>query len=81
MVGGQMYGQSDGGCHYRRTGRVCEVGFEDMKKAVKKAGGTGEKVICTGNAPVKTGAYSKKLGNEDDKGNCQCNGDCGVFQK
>ena len=57
-----------------------QLAADDMKKAVKKAGAQARKDIQE-NAPVKTRCLCKELGGEDHEGNCQCNGDRGVFQE
>ena len=48
-----------------------QLAADDMKKAVKKAG----------ECPCEDRCLRKELGGEDHEGNCQCNGNRGVFQE
>ena len=53
-----------------------QLAADDMKKAVKKAGAQARK-----ECPCEDRCLCKELGGEDHEGNCQCNGDRGVFQE
>ena len=56
-----------------------QLAADDMKKAVKKAGAQARKT--SRKCPCEDWCLCKELGGEDHEGNCQCDGDRGVFQK
>ena len=58
-----------------------QLAADDMKKAVKKAGTQARKDRHPGKCPCEDRCLCKELGGEDHEGNCQCDGNRGVFQE
>ena len=57
-----------------------QLAADDMKKAVKEGRDTGKEGY-PGECPCEDWCLRKELGGEDHEGNCQCDGNRGVFQE
>ena len=58
-----------------------QLAADDMKKGSEEGWVTGKGKDIQGECPCENRCLCKELGGEDLEGNCQCNGDRGVFQK
>ena len=57
-----------------------QLAADDMKKRSEEGRDTGKEGY-PGECPCEDRCLCKELGGEDHEGNCQCNGDRGVFQE